>query len=101
PLAPPPLHPSPPRRSSDLSLVSGRLGSRALTWRVAGGSLLLAIGMAWVRFTMSGVGAAVDPWQFVAPLFVSGMGLGIGISGLFQDRKSTRLNSSHVKISYA
>lgn len=66
------------------SLIGGRLGSRYLSWRVAIGSLLLALGMTYLRFTLGAVTTAVDHWAFVPPLLISGIGLGIGISGLFQ-----------------
>jgi predicted MFS family arabinose efflux permease len=66
------------------SVISGRLGGRLLTQRVAAGSLLLALGMAYVRYTIGAVGTAVDHWQFLPPLLIAGIGLGIGISGLFQ-----------------
>lgn len=66
------------------SVISGRLGARYLSWRVAIGSLLLAVGMFYLRWTISGVGDSVDHWAFVPPLVIAGIGLGIGISGLFQ-----------------
>ena len=66
------------------SLISGRLGSRFLSWRVAIGSLLLAGGMIVLRFTLAGVTDSIDHWAFVPGLLVAGIGLGIGISGLFQ-----------------
>jgi EmrB/QacA subfamily drug resistance transporter len=66
------------------SFISGRLGSRFLSWRVAVGSLAFACGMALLHFTITGVHEAIDHWDFVPPLLISGIGLGIGISGLFQ-----------------
>lgn len=66
------------------SLASGRLGSRVLAWRFALGCLLLAFGMAYVRWTIGGVGDKVDPLAFLVPLGLSGFGLGIGIAALFQ-----------------
>jgi MFS family permease len=66
------------------SVISGRLGSRFLSGRVATGSLLLAGGMLYLRYTVGTVGTEIDHWQFVPPLLISGTGLGIGISGLFQ-----------------
>ncbi len=67
-----------------VSFVSGRLGSRFLSWRVAIGSLLLAGGMAYLRWTFSQVGDPLSHWDFVPPLFVSGVGLGLAVSALFQ-----------------
>lgn len=66
------------------SLASGRLGSRALPQRFALGCLLLAAGMAYVRWTVSGIGDSVSPLAFLPPLAISGFGLGIGIAALFQ-----------------
>lgn len=66
------------------SVVNGRLGARHLSLRVAVGSLLLAFGMFYLRWTISGVTEAVDHWVFVPPLLIAGIGLGTGISGLFQ-----------------
>lgn len=66
------------------SLVTGRLGGRWPRRRVAAGSLIVAAGMALLGFQVANVGDAVDHWKFLPPLFVSGLGLGIGISSLFQ-----------------
>jgi EmrB/QacA subfamily drug resistance transporter len=66
------------------SLVAGRLGSLFLSGRVAAGALLLAIGMAYLRYVLSQVGASVDHWSLLAPLMISGIGLGTTFSGLFQ-----------------
>jgi len=66
------------------SFVSNRLGNRFLSWRVAIGSLVLAVGMTYLHVVLSGVGASVDHWQFVGPLLISGFGMGITVSGLFQ-----------------
>ena len=66
------------------SFISGRLGGRYLSWRVAIGSLLLAAGMLYTRYIIGTVGTVVDHWALLPPLLISGIGLGIGISGLFQ-----------------
>jgi EmrB/QacA subfamily drug resistance transporter len=66
------------------SFISGRLGSRFLAQRVAVGALLLAAGMIYVRFTFGTVGTHIDHWAFVPPLAIGGLGLGIGISAIFQ-----------------
>jgi len=67
-----------------VSFLSGRLGSRFLSWRVAIGSLLLAGGMSYLRWTISQAGDPLNHWDFAPPLFVSGVGLGLAISALFQ-----------------
>ncbi len=66
------------------SIIGGRLGSNHLRWRLAGGSIVLVIGMAWLRFVLSGVTETVDHWWFAGPLLVAGLGLGISVSALFQ-----------------
>ena len=67
-----------------ISAASGRLGNDHLRLRVILGTALLAAGMAWLRFALAGVGDTVDPWSLAGPLGVSGVGLGIGVSALFQ-----------------
>jgi EmrB/QacA subfamily drug resistance transporter len=67
-----------------ISLLSGRVGSNYLRQRLIGGSLMLAVGIAWMRFVISGLGDGIDHWWFAAPMAIAGMGLGIGISALFQ-----------------
>jgi predicted MFS family arabinose efflux permease len=66
------------------SLVSGRLGSRWPRERIAGGAVLLIVGMAMLRFVVGSVGEAVDHWRFVLPLFLSGLGMGAAVAPLFQ-----------------
>jgi EmrB/QacA subfamily drug resistance transporter len=66
------------------SLISGRLGGRWPRRRVAVGSLIVAAGMALLALRVSQIGNFVDHWQFLLPLFVAGVGLGIGIASLFQ-----------------
>ena len=66
------------------SVLAGRLGNRLLSQRVATGALLLAGGMAYLRFTLGGVGDTIDQWAFVPPLFMAGAGLGVAVTALFQ-----------------
>jgi len=66
------------------SLSSGRLGGRFLPQRFALGALLLAAGMAYVRWTITGVGDHIDQLAFTLPLAISGIGLGLGFASLFQ-----------------
>src|SRR5690606_40999246 len=92
------LHSFPTRRSSDLDAVE-----RGLDVAVAGDRLADAAG------TDQAVGGhralrAGDPVQLRLVFRAQGHGdllLQPGGVGLVEDRKSTRLNSSHVKISYA
>src|SRR5699024_12382949 len=74
------LHSFPTRRSSDLGSVMGELCTPT-------GAALLA------HFAGS-----FGPMPVMA---VEQIGVGIGTKDFGQDRKSTRLNSSHVSISYA
>jgi len=67
-----------------ISALSGRLGNNFLRRRLAFGAITLAIGMISLRMVIGGVTDTVDHWWFVFPLAISGMGLGIGISALFQ-----------------
>lgn len=66
------------------SFISGRLDGRFLSQRIAVGALLLAIGMVYVRFTIGAVGTSIDHWAFVPPLAIGGLGLGVGVSAIFQ-----------------
>src|SRR5690606_40332789 len=60
-----------------------------LTWIFG---LSLALGAGWLS----------SPWLIVKLIFVVALSAFHGVrSGRIRDRKSTRLNSSHVKISYA
>ncbi|MBU1305697.1 MAG: MFS transporter, partial [Alphaproteobacteria bacterium] len=67
-----------------ISLVNGRLGNRMLPLRVATGTLMLAVGMAWLRLTIVNVGDAIDHWQFLPALLIAGLGMGLTVSALFQ-----------------
>lgn len=66
------------------SVLNGRIGSCWHRRRVAVGALVLLVGMSWLRLVVQGVGDAVDHWQFLMPLLVSGLGMGIAISPLMQ-----------------
>ena len=66
------------------SFLNGRLGSRWHRQRIAAGALVLLAGMSWLRLVVQGVGEAVDHWQLLPPLFVSGLGMGIAIAPLMQ-----------------
>src|SRR5690606_41638722 len=89
-------HSFPTRRSSDLSYAKpGDAGLDVMARedavvRAAGGRALIPTGIAFAL--PDGYAAFVQPR--------SGLALKHGIT-LLKDRKSTRLNSSHVKISYA
>ncbi len=67
-----------------VSLVAGRFGQRYLRTRLGVGAALLVIGIGWLHLIVSGLGDTLDHWTFLPPLFVAGIGLGLGFSGLFQ-----------------
>src|SRR5690606_41327255 len=97
PCAPPHLLPSPPRRSSDLGFNCVDTADVYSKWKPGnkGGESETIIGN-W--FKARGNRANV--------ILASKCGLEMapdkkGLSKAYIDRKSTRLNSSHVKISYA
>ncbi len=66
------------------SVVTGRLGGRWPRRRVAAGSLVLMAGMSFLKLRVGEIGEEVDHWRLVLPLLISGFGMGIGISSLFQ-----------------
>jgi EmrB/QacA subfamily drug resistance transporter len=66
------------------SIASGRFAGRWPRARIAGGAVALILGMVILSFVVASVGAAVDHWQFVLPLLISGFGMGTAISSLFQ-----------------
>lgn len=66
------------------SLVATRLRSRFARERLAGGAVALVIGMGWLYLVVSQIGDTVDHWSFMAPLFLSGLGLNTTLSALFQ-----------------
>ncbi len=67
-----------------VSLFIGRLRQRYLRGRLALGAALLVVGIGWLDLVLRGMGDSVDHWTFLPPLFVAGLGLGLGFSGLFQ-----------------
>lgn len=66
------------------SVVSGRLGQRWQKQRIAAGAAILIAGMALLAQIVAGIGNAVDHWDLVAPLVISGFGMGTAIAPLFQ-----------------
>src|SRR5699024_12596854 len=80
----------PTRRSSDLNGIAIRFGPAEFFALTAGGLLVLA------RISGGTVGAGLLP--MIIGVAMATVGIEDSMS---QDRKSTRLNSSHVSISYA
>jgi hypothetical protein len=66
------------------SIFASRFSSGHLRTRLGTGALILALGMIGTRWVYSGITDEVYHWWFALPLAVSGVGLGIGISALFQ-----------------
>lgn len=66
------------------SLIAGRFGSHYLRARLATSAGLLVIGIGWLHFYIASVGDSIDHWQFLPPLLIAGVGLGLGFSALFQ-----------------
>ena len=67
-----------------ISFVAGRLGSNHLKARMMVAALMLICGMTWLHFIMAGLVDSIDRLAFMAPLFIAGMGLGLGFSSIFQ-----------------
>jgi EmrB/QacA subfamily drug resistance transporter len=67
-----------------VSLFIGRLGQRYLRTRLGLGAAMLVLGIGWLDLIIRGLGDSVDHWTFLPPLFLAGLGLGLGFSGLFQ-----------------
>lgn len=67
-----------------VSIGIGRLGQRWLKERWTVGAVFLAVGVGWLDLVVRGLGDTLDQFQLLPPLFVAGMGLGMGFSGLFQ-----------------
>lgn len=63
--------------------LSGRLGARVPKARLLAGTLLLIVGMVWVRQTISTLQGNVDYITFLGPLLVAGLGMGTTIAVLF------------------
>lgn len=67
-----------------VSLFIGRLGQRYLRARLAVGATLLAVGIFWLDLNLRTVTDTIPYMLFLPPLLISGLGLGLGFSGLFQ-----------------
>ena len=67
-----------------ISLIAGRFGQNWLRTRAAISALLLAGGMIWLHLIIAGITDSIDHWWFLPPLFMAGLGLGLGFSSLFQ-----------------
>src|SRR5699024_12798647 len=80
------LHSFPTRRSSDLILLTSFLKPKKYTR------------LATPRFTAN---FSISFFNLPSPISSNLISLGKFINALITDRKSTRLNSSHVSISYA
>lgn len=66
------------------SWITGRLSRVSLALRMAAGSLVLLIGMAWLRHVAGNPPEPFTALAFTAPLAVCGFGMGLVISPLFQ-----------------
>ena len=66
------------------SVASGRMGTRWPRARIMAGGLCLAAGMIGLRLVLPGPGEALVRLALTLPLVVAGIGLGTGISPLFQ-----------------
>jgi predicted MFS family arabinose efflux permease len=66
------------------SLVSGKLRGRLQRTRIGVGAGALVVGMLILTQVVAGIGDAVNHWHFVLPLLISGFGMGVAISSLFQ-----------------
>src|SRR5690606_40415622 len=98
--APRPLLPSPTRRSSDLHRSPAAPTLPEPAWAEAGstGSAMTALDDWFVACVQANPGLRVRVGN---PDELASNKMGRTLALLRQDRKSTRLNSSHVKISYA
>ncbi len=66
------------------SFIAGRFGSHYLRSRLAASGGMVAFGIGWLHFVIAGAGESIDPWSFLLPLLIAGVGLGTGFSSLFQ-----------------
>jgi EmrB/QacA subfamily drug resistance transporter len=67
-----------------VSLIVGRFGQSYLRTRAAVSAILLTSGMVWLHYIIAGIGDTIDRWALLPPLFMAGVGLGLGFSSLFQ-----------------
>src|SRR5690606_39700297 len=89
-------HTFPPRRSSDLTVSLGQFGPAPDRDSFAG-DLMRNFGEEVARWRTYGLEPTIARWQSVG----HPQGSALTLHEADGDRKSTRLNSSHVKISYA
>ena len=66
------------------SLLSGRLKGRFPRQRLIAGAVLMATGMGVLDMVVSAMGDTAPRLMMAGPLFIGGLGLGIGIASLFQ-----------------
>jgi EmrB/QacA subfamily drug resistance transporter len=66
------------------SAISGRIGFKWQKERIAAGLILMFIGIFSVRFIAVGLGDSLHYGIYILPLLISGIGLGVAISPLFQ-----------------
>jgi EmrB/QacA subfamily drug resistance transporter len=67
-----------------VSLIAGRFGQSWLRTRAALSAVLLTAGMVWLHLIIGNITDSIDHWSFLPPLFIAGIGLGLGFSSLFQ-----------------
>src|SRR5690606_40975039 len=92
------LRPFPTRRSSDLGVEAGRLRAFIIAAATLMTASVVAIAgvIGWVGLVIPHIAR-----MLVGPNFERLLPAAMLIGASYLDRKSTRLNSSHVKISYA
>ncbi len=66
------------------SFIVARLGAHYLRSRLAVAAGMVSFGIGWLHFVVAGAGDSIDPWSFLVPLLIAGVGLGGGFSSLFQ-----------------
>src|SRR5690606_42067022 len=95
------LHSFPTRRSSDL-ITLGDLAEQIMAFEATRDSLRTErVGVGLTRALYATYVSALPAERFVYDIAAHGDVRGVFVEVLKTDRKSTRLNSSHVKISYA
>lgn len=66
------------------SMATERFGNRRPSPRIAWGAALLVVGMIGLQFVIRSTGTALNPYAFILPLLVCGIGMGTAIMSLFQ-----------------
>ncbi|WP_299166294.1 MFS transporter [uncultured Tateyamaria sp.] len=66
------------------STTTARFGDRHHSARIAGGAVLLMIGMIALQSVIKSVGEDLNPYAFALPLLICGFGMGAAIMSLFQ-----------------